>query len=76
MEGGGDDREAAQERAFAEGYSAAERGEEAGPGCTVTAEGRAWLRGYVAGAGARRRSANSSGTSASASAPPASDSTA
>ena len=39
--------------AHAEGRAAALRGEEAAPGCTVTAEGRAWLRGYVEGAAER-----------------------
>jgi hypothetical protein len=38
------------ERAHADGVAAARRGEEAAPGCTVTPEGRAWLRGYVEGA--------------------------
>jgi ribosome modulation factor len=37
-------------RAFEDGYAAAARGEEAAPGCTTTAEGRAFLRGYVEGA--------------------------
>ena len=40
-------------RAFDEGYTAATSGEEAAPGCTTTAEGRAFLRGYVEGAKAR-----------------------
>ena len=40
-------------RAFDEGYTAATSGEEAAPGCTTTAEGRAFLRGYVEGARAR-----------------------
>jgi ribosome modulation factor len=40
-------------RAFADGYAAAARGEEAAPGCTTTDEGHAFLRGYVAGAKAR-----------------------
>lgn len=39
--------------AYREGFAAALRGEEAAPGCTVTAQGRAWLRGYVEGAAAR-----------------------
>ena len=39
--------------AFDEGYAAATSGEEAAPGCTTTAEGRAFLRGYVEGAKAR-----------------------
>ena len=42
-------------RAYEAGYAAALRGEEAAPGCTVTAEGREWLRGYVAGAGQSRQ---------------------
>jgi ribosome modulation factor len=46
----GDDR---LRRAFADGYAAAARGEEAAPGCTTTAEGRAFLSGYVEGAKAR-----------------------
>jgi hypothetical protein len=37
-------------RAYDDGYAAAERGEEAAPGCTTSAEGRAFLRGYIAGA--------------------------
>jgi ribosome modulation factor len=41
------------QRAFDDGYAAAASGEEAAPGCTTTAEGRAFLRGYVAGAKAR-----------------------
>jgi hypothetical protein len=40
-------------RAFDDGYAAAARGEEAAPGCTTTAEGREFLRGYVEGAKAR-----------------------
>jgi ribosome modulation factor len=40
-------------RAFEDGYAAAARGEEAAPGCTTTAEGRAFLTGYVEGAQAR-----------------------
>jgi hypothetical protein len=40
-------------RAYDDGYAAAERGEEAAPGCTTSAEGRAFLRGYIAGARAR-----------------------
>jgi ribosome modulation factor len=46
----GDDR---LRRAFEDGYAAAARGEEAAPGCTTTAEGRAFLSGYVEGAKAR-----------------------
>jgi len=40
-------------RAYDDGYAAAVRGEEAAPGCTTSAEGRAFLRGYIAGARAR-----------------------
>ena len=40
-------------RAFETGYAAAARGEEAAPGCTTSAEGRAFLSGYVEGAKAR-----------------------
>jgi hypothetical protein len=40
-------------RAYDDGYAAAQRGEEAAPGCTTSAEGRAFLRGYIAGARAR-----------------------
>jgi hypothetical protein len=42
-------------RAYGDGVEAALRGDEAAPGCTTTAEGRAFLRGYVDGA--RRRAA-------------------
>ena len=41
-------------RAYRAGYEAAQRGEEADPGCTVTDLGRAWLRGYVDGAATPR----------------------
>jgi hypothetical protein len=44
-------------RAYEDGRAAALRGEEAAPGCTTTAEGRAFLRGYVDGA--RERGAQS-----------------
>jgi ribosome modulation factor len=40
-------------RAYEGGYTAATSGEEAAPGCTTSAEGRAFLRGYIAGASAR-----------------------
>jgi ribosome modulation factor len=40
-------------RAYDDGFAAAARGEEAAPGCTTSAEGRAFLRGYIAGASAR-----------------------
>jgi hypothetical protein len=39
--------------AYEAGRAAAAAGEEAAPGCTTTPEGRAWLRGYVDGAGQR-----------------------
>jgi hypothetical protein len=39
--------------AYEAGVAAAVRGDEAAPGCTVTPEGRAFLRGYVDGARAR-----------------------
>ena len=45
-------------RAFEDGYAAAARGEEAAPGCTTTAEGRAFLSGYVEGAKARGAAAS------------------
>jgi hypothetical protein len=35
------------ERAYEEGFAAARRGEEAMPGCTANALGRAWLEGYL-----------------------------
>jgi hypothetical protein len=44
-------------KAYDDGFAAATRGEEAAPGCTVTDEGRAWLRGYVDGAQARSTAA-------------------
>jgi hypothetical protein len=37
-------------RAYDNGYAAAASGEEAAPGCTTSAEGRAFLRGYITGA--------------------------
>ena len=40
--------------AYAEGYAAALEGSEAAPGCTAGPLGQEWLRGYVAGAAARR----------------------
>jgi hypothetical protein len=45
-------------RAYDDGYAAAERGEEAAPGCTTSAEGRAFLRGYIAGASAGAQDAS------------------
>jgi hypothetical protein len=36
------------EAAFEDGFEAARRGEEAMPGCTANARGRAWLEGYLA----------------------------
>jgi hypothetical protein len=40
-------------RAYADGVAAAIRGDEAAPGCTTSAEGRAFLRGYIDGAQTR-----------------------
>lgn len=40
-------------RAHEHGLAAAARGDEAAPGCTTSAEGRAFLRGYIEGAQAR-----------------------
>jgi hypothetical protein len=37
------------EDAYRAGFEAAQRGEEAAPGCTATPYGRAWLDGYIAG---------------------------
>jgi hypothetical protein len=48
-------------KAYEEGRQAALRGEEAAPGCTVTARGRAFLEGYVAGAAERPVSGGPSG---------------
>jgi hypothetical protein len=45
-------------RAFEDGFAAAARGEEAAPGCTTTAEGHAFLSGYVEGAKARGAAAS------------------
>jgi ribosome modulation factor len=50
--------EARVRRAYDDGYAAAVRGEEAAPGCTTSAEGRAFLRGYIAGASARADDGN------------------
>jgi hypothetical protein len=33
--------------AYEQGFAAARRGEEAMPGCTANALGRAWLEGYM-----------------------------
>jgi hypothetical protein len=41
--------EDALERAYAAGFAAAQRGEEAAPGCTANAAGQAFLRGYIDG---------------------------
>jgi hypothetical protein len=49
-------------RAYDAGVAAATRGDEAAPGCTTTAEGRAFLRGYVDGAQARTSSGPASGS--------------
>jgi hypothetical protein len=35
--------------AYDAGFAAAQRGEEAAPGCTASESGRAFLRGYVDG---------------------------
>jgi hypothetical protein len=40
-------------RAYEDGLAAAARRDEAAPGCTTSAEGRAFLRGYIEGAQAR-----------------------
>jgi len=48
-------------RAYDDGYAAAERGDEAAPGCTTSAEGRAFLRGYIAGARARAEDGSAGG---------------
>jgi hypothetical protein len=37
-------------RAYEAGFAAAQRGEEAAPGCTANDAGRAFLAGYVEGA--------------------------
>jgi ribosome modulation factor len=50
-------------RAFDDGYAAATSGEEAAPGCTTTAEGRAFLSGYVEGAKARGAAASATDAS-------------
>lgn len=47
------DEDDALRRAYEDGRAAALAGEEAAPGCTTTEAGRAWLRGYVAGAAER-----------------------
>jgi hypothetical protein len=49
-----DDPEAELRRAYEEGAAAAARGDEAAPGCTTTPAGRAFLRGYIDGAGRRQ----------------------
>lgn len=40
-------------QAYEDGRAAAIAGEEAAPGCTVGAAGKAWLQGYVDGAAER-----------------------
>jgi hypothetical protein len=40
--------------AYEEGFAAAQRGEEAAPGCTANERGHAFLRGYVDGRAALR----------------------
>jgi hypothetical protein len=42
------------ERAYEAGFAAAQRGEEAAPGCTADERGHAFLRGYVDGRAALR----------------------
>jgi len=44
-------------KAYRDGFAAAARGEEAAPGCTTSAEGRAFLRGYIEAAQARATAA-------------------
>jgi hypothetical protein len=46
--------EKALRRAYDAGFAAAQRGEEAAPGCTANAAGHAYLRGYVEGRAALR----------------------
>jgi hypothetical protein len=43
-----DDDESLRE-AYEEGFAAAQRGDEAAPGCTANERGRAFLRGYIDG---------------------------
>jgi hypothetical protein len=38
-----------ERRAYEAGFAAAQRGEEAAPGCTANAAGRAFLQGYIDG---------------------------
>ena len=38
-----------ERRAYEAGFAAAQRGEEAAPGCTADAAGRAFLQGYIDG---------------------------
>ena len=45
-------------KAYRDGFEAAARGEEAAPGCTTSAEGRAFLRGYIEAAQARAAAAD------------------
>jgi hypothetical protein len=40
-------------KAYGDGFAAAARGDEAAPGCPTSAEGRAFLRGYIEAAQAR-----------------------
>jgi hypothetical protein len=39
----------ALQRAYEAGFAAAQRGEEAAPGCTANAAGHAFLQGYIDG---------------------------
>jgi hypothetical protein len=45
-------------KAYRDGFAAAARGEEAVPGCSTSAEGRAFLRGYIEAAQARAAAAD------------------
>lgn len=45
-------------KAYRAGFAAAARGEEAAPGRTTSAEGRAFLRGYIEAAQARAAAAD------------------
>jgi hypothetical protein len=48
-----DDEESLRE-AYEAGFAAAQRGEEAAPGCTASERGHAFLRGYIDGRAALR----------------------
>jgi hypothetical protein len=51
-------------RAYQDGFAAAARGDEAAPGCTTSAEGRAFLRGYITGAERRAEGSSAEGPGA------------